>query len=86
MIEKSDEQILSEIEIHTGNAVKLLKKAYEIKLSLLDVNNLDNYIAEVKRAVEFQKFSIEEMQKAVDLQIVLSERLNSLERIPTGFG
>jgi len=79
MDERTDEQILREIEVHNGNVVKLLKRAHEIHMSALDMDNLDAYIALMKRAIAFQQLSVEEMDRAVNLQNILSRRqLDSL--------
>lgn len=79
MNEKTDEQILNEIEVHSSNAIKLLNRAHEIQMSALDLDNIDAYIVVMKRAVALQKLSIEEWQKAANLLNSMSQRqLDSL--------
>lgn len=79
MDEKTGEQILNEIEVHSSNTIKLLNRAHEIQMSALDLDNIDAYIAVMKRAVALQKLSIEEWQKAANLLNFLSQRqLDSL--------
>lgn len=86
MSEKTDEQIVSEIETHTANALKLLKRAREIQKSALQLDDVDACIAAMKRAVALHEFSAREMQKAAGLQKIYSERLNSLEHMRKSFG
>lgn len=86
MGEKTDEQILTEIEVHTGNAVELLKKSQEISRTAVDLEDIDNYIAVMKRAIALQNLSMEEMQKAVELQQVFAQRLTSLQTLKSKFG
>lgn len=86
MGEKTDEQILNEVEVHTGNAVELLKRSQEISRMALDLNDIDSYIAEMKRAIELQNLSMEEMQKAIDLEQIFAQRLSSLKTLRSKFG
>lgn len=86
MGKKTDEQILTEVEVHTSNAVELLKKSQEISRTALDLDDIDNYIAAMKRAIALQNLSMEEMQKAVDLQQVFAQRLTSLQTLRSKFG
>lgn len=86
MGEKTDEQILTEVEVHTSNAVELLKKSQEISRTALDLEDIDNYIAVMKRAIALQNLSMEEMQKAVDLQQIFAQRLASLQTLKSKFG
>lgn len=79
--EKSDERIVNDIKTHTTNAAKLLMKAREIQLSVLEIENLDNYVSEMKKAIEFQQFSIKEIEQANDLQKIYLERLNAELRL-----
>lgn len=86
MNEKTDEQILNEIEVHSSNAVKLLNRSHEIHMAALNLENIDAYIAVLKRAAALQELSIEEMQKAVELQNTFSQRLISLQHLKSKFG
>lgn len=86
MDEKTDEQILNEIEVHSSNSIKLMKRSHELHMSALDLDNLDACIAVMKRAVSLQELSIEEMQKAANLQNILSQRLSSLQHLRAKFG
>lgn len=79
MSDKTDEQIVIEIEVHSSNAITLLKKSQEIKRSALDMHNLDDYNAAIKRAVDFQKLSMDEMQKAVNLLNTFTSRYYNTE-------
>lgn len=74
MEDKSAKQILSDIEVHSSNAIRLLNRSHEIQMSALDMDNLDAYIVAMRRAVAFQELSIREMQKAANLQCLLSRR------------
>lgn len=86
MKDKTDEQILNEIEVYCSNSLELLKRSREIHVTALDLHNIDVYIAEMKRSVEFQKLSIGEMQKAFDLQHSYYERLVSSQNLKSKFG
>lgn len=86
MKDKTDKQILNEIEVYCSNSLELLKRSHKIHEAALNLDNIDAYIAEMKRSVEFQKHSIEEMQKAVELQHIYYERLVSLQHLTSKFG